>query len=101
MGRMKGSHFSIAAFTNLSQDHLDFHKDMASYFQAKASLFTNEYADSAFINIDTSYGVRLAEESTLPRTSLSRFNADADWHFAALEPTHRGIDFQLGVQVES
>lgn len=105
MGRMKGSHFSIAAFTNLSQDHLDFHKDMESYFQAKASLFTHEYADSAFINIDTPYGVRLAEESTLPRTSLSRFNTDADWHFEALEPNHRGIDFSIrgagGILIES
>ena len=53
--RVKGSHFAIAAFTNLSQDHLDFHKDMDSYFAAKAQLFTSEYADQAFINIDSEY----------------------------------------------
>ena len=79
--RMKGSHFAIAAFTNLSQDHLDFHKDMDSYFAAKAQLFTSEYAEQAFINIDSDYGKRLVEEAQIPVTTVSRTDSSATWHF--------------------
>jgi UDP-N-acetylmuramoyl-L-alanyl-D-glutamate--2,6-diaminopimelate ligase len=59
--RVKGSHFAIAAFTNLTQDHLDFHKDMDSYFAVKSQLFTPEYAEEGFINIDTEYGLRFQQ----------------------------------------
>jgi len=105
MGRMKGSHFAIAAFTNLSQDHLDFHKDMGSYFEAKAALFTSEYADSAFINIDTSYGATLAERSSLTLTTISRSNPKAHWHFTNITPTQQGAEFSIrgtgGILIES
>jgi UDP-N-acetylmuramoyl-L-alanyl-D-glutamate--2,6-diaminopimelate ligase len=105
MGRMKGSHFAIAAFTNLSQDHLDFHKDMDSYFQAKASLFTDEYADVALINIDTPYGARLAANTKLTLKKVSRSNSQADWHFTSLNPTGNGVDFSIrgsgGILIES
>jgi UDP-N-acetylmuramoyl-L-alanyl-D-glutamate--2,6-diaminopimelate ligase len=53
LNRIGGSHFNIAAFTNLSQDHLDFHENMDAYFAAKAALFSYKYADSAYINIDS------------------------------------------------
>ena len=105
MGRMKGSHFAIAAFTNLSQDHLDFHKDMGSYFEAKAALFTSEYADSAFINIDTSYGATLAERTSLTLTTISRTNPKAHWHFTNITPTQQGAEFSIrgtgGILIES
>ena len=105
MGRMKGSHFAIAAFTNLSQDHLDFHKDMGSYFEAKAALFTSEYADSAFINIDTSYGATLAERTSLTLTTISRSNPKAHWHFTNITPTQQGAEFSIrgtgGILIES
>lgn len=54
--RIRGSHFAVVGFTNLSQDHLDFHKSMESYFKVKAELFTYEFADLAVINIDDQYG---------------------------------------------
>lgn len=105
MGRMKGSHFAIAAFTNLSQDHLDFHKDMGSYFEAKAALFTSEYADSAFINIDTSYGATLVERTSLTLTTISRTNPKAHWHFTNITPTQQGAEFSIrgtgGILIES
>lgn len=105
MGRMKGSHFAIAAFTNLSQDHLDFHKDMSSYFEAKAALFTSEYADSAFINIDTSYGATLVERTSLTLTTISRTNPKAHWHFTNITPTQQGAEFSIrgtgGILIES
>ena len=60
LGRVAGSRFAVAAFTNLTQDHLDFHPDMESYFQAKASLFTPDLAARAVIWVDDPYGARLA-----------------------------------------
>ena len=103
--RIAGSHFAIAAFTNLSQDHLDFHKDMESYFLAKSSLFTSEYADAGFIFIDTVYGKRLAESATIPTVTLSRRNKDATWHFTDWHNTSSGVEFSLrgsgGILIET
>jgi UDP-N-acetylmuramoyl-L-alanyl-D-glutamate--2,6-diaminopimelate ligase len=103
--RMKGSHFSIAAFTNLSQDHLDFHKDMNSYFAAKAQLFTSEYAEQAFINVDTGYGKRLAEDAKIPVTTISRSDTSALWHFVEIHNVSRGVEFSVrgsgGILIES
>jgi UDP-N-acetylmuramoyl-L-alanyl-D-glutamate--2,6-diaminopimelate ligase len=61
MGRVDGIRFDVAAFTNMSEDHLDFHKDMEEYFAAKASLFDAERARSAVIVIDDRWGNRLTE----------------------------------------
>lgn len=103
--RMKGSHFSIAAFTNLSQDHLDFHHDMDSYFAAKAQLFSSEYAEQAFINIDSPYGQRLASETQIPVTTVSRTNKEATWHFVETHNVSRGVEFSIrgagGILIES
>ena len=103
--RMKGSHFAIAAFTNLTQDHLDFHHDMDSYFAAKAQLFTSEYAEQAFINIDSQYGKRLVEEAQIPVTTLSRTDSSATWHFVETHNVSRGVEFSArgagGILIES
>ncbi|WP_413467404.1 UDP-N-acetylmuramoyl-L-alanyl-D-glutamate--2,6-diaminopimelate ligase [Pleurocapsa sp. FMAR1] len=59
-GRVKACSFEVGVFTNLTQDHLDYHKDMEDYFQAKSSLFTPEYLKGkAIINLDDAYGKRL------------------------------------------
>lgn len=103
--RVKGSHFSIAAFTNLSQDHLDFHSDMESYFATKASLFTSEYCDQAFINIDSEYGVRLTEIASVPVVTVSRNKKSAIWHFTEVAHTNFGAEFSIrgsgGILIES
>ncbi|HVX33609.1 MAG TPA: Mur ligase family protein, partial [Solirubrobacterales bacterium] len=59
--RADAIHFDVAVFTNLTQDHLDFHADMEDYFAAKRMLFE---ADTAvrIVNVDDPYGRRLAEE---------------------------------------
>ena len=57
--RLDGVRFAVLVFTNLSQDHLDFHGDMESYFQAKRRLFTGQ---PAVINVGNEYGRRLADE---------------------------------------
>ena len=62
LGRADGVRFAVAAFTNLTQDHLDFHTDMEDYFQAKRLLFSSGQADRALVNIDDPYGARLAAE---------------------------------------
>jgi UDP-N-acetylmuramoyl-L-alanyl-D-glutamate--2,6-diaminopimelate ligase len=59
-GRVLGCAFEVAVFTNLTQDHLDFHKDLEDYFAAKASLFSPAYLKGrAVINLDDPYGQRL------------------------------------------
>ena len=105
MQRMIGSRFAMVGFTNLSQDHLDFHHDMESYYKAKAGLFTLEYADQAFINIDSDFGLRLFNECGIPATSLSRNNPKASWHFTSITATSGGTSFTArgvgGVLIES
>ena len=85
LNRIGGSHFNIAAFTNLSQDHLDFHGDMDTYFAAKAALFNYEYADCAYINIDSAWSKKLLETQELPVVQISRHVKSADWHFERIE----------------
>ena len=64
-GRVLGLNFDLAVFSNLSQDHLDYHKEMESYFRSKARLFgsVNGHKPVSVINLDDSYGARLAEEN--------------------------------------
>ncbi len=105
MNRMHGSHFAMVGFTNLTQDHLDFHPDMEAYFAAKASLFTLEYADQAFINIDDPYGLRLFNSAEIPAVSLSRSNPKATWHYTSIMPTNRGTMLSIrgagGILIET
>ena len=58
--RIEGLRFCVAAFTNLSHDHLDYHGTMEEYFLTKARLFHTEYAKRAVIWVDDPYGERLA-----------------------------------------
>lgn len=59
-GRVQGTRFAVAAFTNLSQDHLDFHGDMDAYRAAKERLFTDYEVGTAVINIDDPTGAEIA-----------------------------------------
>ncbi len=93
--RMIGSHFAIAGFTNLSQDHLDFHHDMESYFAAKSKLFTHEYADLGFVNIDDTYGERLFQSNSIPMIAYSRKNAAATWHYTNIATTESGAEITI------
>ena len=71
LGRVDGLVFDMAIFTNLTQDHLDFHGTMEAYFAAKASLFTPERALRAVIGVDDEWGARLAAQTALPRTTYA------------------------------
>jgi UDP-N-acetylmuramoyl-L-alanyl-D-glutamate--2,6-diaminopimelate ligase len=62
-GRVRGCTFAVGVFTNLTQDHLDFHRDMEDYFQAKSLLFNRDYLPGkAIVNLDDSYGRRLLQQ---------------------------------------
>jgi UDP-N-acetylmuramoyl-L-alanyl-D-glutamate--2,6-diaminopimelate ligase len=60
--RADGIHVAVAVFTNLTQDHLDFHPTMEDYFQAKRALFASPLTEVRLVNLDDAYGRRLAEE---------------------------------------
>jgi len=60
LGRVEGTRFAVAAYTNISQDHLDFHGDMAAYEAAKERLFTDYEVGTAVINIDDPWGAEIA-----------------------------------------
>jgi UDP-N-acetylmuramoyl-L-alanyl-D-glutamate--2,6-diaminopimelate ligase len=78
--RVDGVRFDVVAFTNLSQDHLDFHGSMEDYFLAKASLFTPQRAVRAVVCVDDEWGRRLVQESGVPVISISsRPEVPADW----------------------
>ncbi|PRY56079.1 UDP-N-acetylmuramoylalanyl-D-glutamate--2,6-diaminopimelate ligase [Knoellia remsis] len=102
--RVDGVVYDLALFTNLSQDHLDFHSDMEDYFAAKADLFTPERARRALICVDDTWGRRLAEETTIDRTTLATGpGKDADWTVAVDETdparfTLRGNDIELDLR---
>ncbi len=73
--------FDFALFSNLSQDHLDFHGTMEEYFLAKASLFTPGRSRRGIVCIDDDWGLRLAREATVPVTTVtSRLDVEADWY---------------------
>jgi UDP-N-acetylmuramoyl-L-alanyl-D-glutamate--2,6-diaminopimelate ligase len=73
--RADSIHFELALFTNLTQDHLDFHADMEDYFRAKRLLFEMG-PGAAVVNVDDAYGRRLAEEFDCVTFSAEGVNAD-------------------------
>ncbi|MGH2858319.1 MAG: UDP-N-acetylmuramoyl-L-alanyl-D-glutamate--2,6-diaminopimelate ligase [Solirubrobacteraceae bacterium] len=75
--RADSIHFAAALFTNLTQDHLDFHPTMEDYFLAKRRLFVDARSASAIVNVDDTYGARLAAE--LPAAITFALRADADY----------------------
>ena len=73
--RMDGMWFTAACFTNLSQDHLDYHGSMPAYFEAKARLFDPARTAAAAINLDDRYGIQLARQANdtgLPVLTFAR-----------------------------
>jgi UDP-N-acetylmuramoyl-L-alanyl-D-glutamate--2,6-diaminopimelate ligase len=59
-GRIAGTSFNCAVFTNLTQDHLDYHESMANYAEAKAKLFSQPGLEHAVVNLDDPFGRELA-----------------------------------------
>ncbi|HEY3173384.1 MAG TPA: UDP-N-acetylmuramoyl-L-alanyl-D-glutamate--2,6-diaminopimelate ligase [Thermoanaerobaculia bacterium] len=79
LDRLAGCRFDVAVFTNLTQDHLDFHGDLDGYFAAKKKLFAmRKPGAAAVVNTDDSYGRRLAAEAAPPVVTWSPSGARAD-----------------------
>jgi UDP-N-acetylmuramoyl-L-alanyl-D-glutamate--2,6-diaminopimelate ligase len=80
LDRVAGTRFAVAAFTNLSQDHLDFHRDMDDYFETKARLFADDRPGAArhrIICVDDEWGTRLAART--PGAVTVSTTRRADW----------------------
>lgn len=102
LGRVDGVVFDVATFLNLGRDHLDFHSDLDDYFAAKAGLFTPERAKAGLTNVDDEFGRRLLEVATIPMSTYSLRDADADWRAVDVVLTPTGATFTVvgpGVEV--
>jgi len=90
LGRADAIHFAVAIFTNLTQDHLDFHATMEDYFAAKRRLF-EAGPRTAVVNVDDPYGRRLAQE--LPDAVTIALDRDATYRATDVESGFAGSSF--------
>lgn len=91
--RVCGVHFKVSIFTNLSEDHLDFHSDMESYGKAKAKLF--EQCDVAVINIDDEFGKKLSSSVNCRSVTYSLYDDNADYFASNVIHSVTGSKFVL------
>ncbi|MDO5049651.1 MAG: UDP-N-acetylmuramoyl-L-alanyl-D-glutamate--2,6-diaminopimelate ligase [Actinomycetaceae bacterium] len=108
LNRVEGVTFDMVAFLNLQRDHLDFHKTMREYFDAKALLFEPGLARRGVVCIDDEWGRQLSQQAPIPievvttsgRLALENENnnAHAGWYVAAseLNETDAGTDLKVG-----
>lgn len=90
--RVEGLHFAVALFTNLTQDHLDFHQSMTEYFAAKAQIFQASHASKAIICVDDEWGAKLASLTDIPAITVG---ASGDWVVKTQQDSHfAGTRFQ-------
>ncbi len=101
--RVDGVQYGVVGFTNLSQDHLDFHGDLQTYFETKALLFTPEHARRGVVVVDDAWGERMAAAARIPVATL-RTGAGAedggaagaaDWTVSDVVPHGTGSAFTV------
>ncbi|WP_203983475.1 UDP-N-acetylmuramoyl-L-alanyl-D-glutamate--2,6-diaminopimelate ligase [Sphaerisporangium rufum] len=96
LGRVGALFYDVALFTNLSQDHLDFHRDLDDYFAAKARLFTPEMCRVGVVNIDDDHGRELAGLAKVPITTFSASGTpEADWRAGDVRLGADGSTFRV------
>lgn len=86
--------YEVAAFTNLTRDHLDYHGTMEAYFEAKRRLFDGSLGEpprTSVVNIDDEYGARLDEELKAAGRDVLRYSLEKE-----VEVTARGVEFSMG-----
>ena len=93
LDRIGGVHYTVAAFTNLTEDHLDFHKTMEAYCAAKAELFSR--CDRAVINVDDPYASRMLEKAACPVLTVSE-HAPSMLQARDVELQATGVSFTAG-----
>jgi len=92
--RIDGIRYRCSVFTNLSQDHLDYHASMEEYFEAKARLFTPELSERAVVNLDSPHGRRLLRPD-LPTVTFGQ-GPGADVRATDVRATRSGVSFRVG-----
>ncbi len=87
LDRTWATSFAVTAFTNLTQDHLDYHKTFESYFAAKARLFSKDYPAKRVINIESAWGKELLKRCSANEDAIitTGFDASAQIHPVAVE----------------
>jgi UDP-N-acetylmuramoyl-L-alanyl-D-glutamate--2,6-diaminopimelate ligase len=100
LSRVAGTRYGVAVFTNLSQDHLDFHAGFEDYFRAKAKLFTPAYSAVGVVNVADRYGRRLVSEASVPVTTFcadasSGAYGQAEWRAADVRCGADGSTFRV------
>ena len=97
--RLAGTHIDVALFTNLTQDHLDYHGDMAAYWQAKRALFDWPRLRAAVVNIDDDHGAELAASLQRSAPSLELWTVStqqpARLRATALRHEANGLSFDV------
>ncbi|WP_144714482.1 Mur ligase family protein [Curtobacterium pusillum] len=94
--RVDGIVFDVAAFTNLSHDHLDDYADMEEYYQAKLPLFQPEHARRGVVSLDTDWGHRVVQDSRIPVTTITvHSDVEAEWHVDIVEAHAAYTEFRL------
>ncbi|OGW87089.1 MAG: UDP-N-acetylmuramoyl-L-alanyl-D-glutamate--2,6-diaminopimelate ligase [Omnitrophica bacterium RIFCSPHIGHO2_02_FULL_46_11] len=95
--RTEGIPFSSAVFTNLTQDHLDYHHDFDAYYQAKQKLFFSaDPPKNSIINSDNAYGIRLIKECSKDRRVISYgIDAPCDYRAQAVRLSLKELHFDL------
>ena len=91
--RLVGCRFAAGVFTNLTQDHLDYHGTMEEYYQAKSKLF--RISDIGVVNYDDPYGRRLAEEAPCKMLSFSAASDFADYTAKNIVSRAAAVEFEL------
>ncbi len=93
-GRVNGLHFAVGAFTNLTQDHLDYHKTWENYFNSKRKLFEN--CDIAVTNFDDKYGLEIVKDLNFKKLVTYSVNSN-DATYLAKNVTFKanGVEYEL------
>ncbi|QHD87332.1 UDP-N-acetylmuramyl-tripeptide synthetase [Gordonia sp. JH63] len=94
-GRVDGTAFRVMAFTNLSDDHLDYHESMEGYFATKAAMFTPERTQIAVVDIDDHWGARLAAGATTETWTCSTRRTNADVVATDIRAGRLGAEFTV------
>ena len=107
--RVRGLEWDVAVFTNLTQDHLDFHGTMENYFEAKAKLFTalsgqkSKTNATAVINLDDRYGAQLVDRLSKQKVQVITYGvgAQADFRASNYHAEFAGTSYQLDARGKS
>lgn len=93
-GRVNGLHFAVGAFTNLTQDHLDYHKTWENYFNSKRMLFEN--CDIAVTNTDDKYGFEIVKDLDFKRLVTYSVNSNnADYVAKNVTFKSNGVEYEI------